>query len=77
MNKECTRKEYVACLDFERSLYAVYLDASEEIIRCRDCKWFRENATPHDPDGRDNFCTQHGFDFEGDNGFCAWAERSE
>lgn len=47
----------------------------ERIIRCRECKWFRENATPHDTDGRYNFCTQFGFDFKGSNGFCAWGER--
>lgn len=46
-----------------------------ELTRCRDCKWFRANATPHDPDGRYNFCTQFGFDFKGSNGFCAWGER--
>lgn len=48
-----------------------------EIIRCRDCKWFQEGATPHDPSGRYNFCSQFGFDFQGSDGFCAWAERGE
>ena len=47
----------------------------EEIIRCRECKWFKEGASPHDPSGTYNLCTQFSFDFQGSNGFCAWAER--
>lgn len=64
-------------IDIEgQHLYNAHL-TSEEIIRCRDCKWFREGASPHDPDGRYDFCTQFGFDFRGSCGFCAWAERRE
>lgn len=51
------------------------LPALEEVIRCRDCAWFQKNASPHDPDGRYNFCAQFGFDFQGSSGFCAWAEK--
>lgn len=47
----------------------------EEIIRCRDCKFLHEDATPNDPDGRVNFCSMNGIDFEGTDGYCAWAVR--
>lgn len=44
---------------------------AEKIVRCMDCVWFRENATPHDRE-RPNFCALNGFDMAGWSGFCAW-----
>lgn len=49
------------------------LPVREEIIRCRDCCWLIENATPEDPDGRVHFCRYIGFDMAETNGYCAWA----
>lgn len=72
-----TIKEYEFLKDEPiRGTYRIEL-SDEKIIRCYECKWFKENASPDDPDGRYYFCVQHGFDFEGDNGFCAWAERRQ
>lgn len=48
----------------------------EEIIRCRDCKWFKENATPDD-DVRPHFCKKLGIDLKDGNGFCSWGERKD
>ena len=50
------------------------LKRGEEIVRCRDCRHFDEDATPHDSQ-YPNFCHLHGIDMSGRNGFCAWGER--
>lgn len=44
------------------------------LVRCEDCKSFKESETPHD-DERPHFCTLHGIDLADDTGFCAWGER--
>lgn len=67
---ECLKDEPIS------GMYRIEL-SDEEIIRCFECKWFKENASPDDPDGRYHFCVKHGFIFEYDNGFCAWAERRQ
>ena len=43
----------------------------EEIVRCRDCKFYDED------DGYGNYgCTLFDFSAKGmDDGYCAWAER--
>lgn len=71
------RDEEYICKLYPIQTGAEIEELREEIIRCRDCKWFREGASPHDPDGRYDFCTQFGFDFRGSGGFCAWSERRE
>lgn len=43
----------------------------EHVVRCRDCKSFREDATPHDHE-RPHFCGLHGIDLSDGDGFCAW-----
>lgn len=76
-------REYVGC----KSIEAVNYDGKgntlcnmwvtdEEIVRCRDCAWFHENATLEDRD-YPHFCHQHGIDLEDGNGFCKWGERND
>lgn len=43
----------------------------EEVVRCRDCETFHENATPNDL-ARPHFCSKLGIDLEDGNGFCKW-----
>lgn len=52
--------------DAERDLFA-------GIVRCRDCVWFRRNATPHDT-VRPHFCAELGIDLVDGDGFCAWGK---
>lgn len=46
----------------------------EEIVRCRDCKGIRANATPYNRE-RPHWCVTLGIDLADGNGFCAWAKR--
>lgn len=48
---------------------------AEKVVRCMNCRWFRENATPRDRD-RPHFCALNGFDMGDAYGFCAWGEQS-
>lgn len=48
----------------------------EEIVRCRDCKHFEKDATPHD-EWYPHFCSKLGTDVVTPGGFCAWGERKE
>lgn len=50
-------------------------DTSQEVVRCRECRRFVENATPND-DEHPHFCTKHGIDEVVPDGFCAWGERA-
>lgn len=45
-----------------------------EVVRCRDCAAFLENATPNDRE-YPHFCTLHGTDLAEPDGYCAWGER--
>ena len=45
------------------------------VVRCKDCKHFIYDATPHD-DEQPHFCTELGADLEDDGGFCAWGRRA-
>ena len=56
--------------------YLLSLPVLEEVVRCRDCSWFHENATLEDRD-YPHFCHQHGIDLEDGNGFCKWGERND
>jgi hypothetical protein len=46
----------------------------ESIVRCRDCKHFTRDATPHDAAFPD-WCSKLGTDYVQPDGFCAWGER--
>lgn len=48
----------------------------EEIVRCRDCYYFFENATMHDEDCP-HFCSAHGIDMAESDGFCSRGRRKE
>lgn len=48
----------------------------EQIVRCKDCQAFIENATKYD-DECPHFCTFHGSDAVSPLGFCSWGERFE
>jgi len=45
-------------------------------IRCKYCRFFLRDATPHD-DECPHFCRKNGFDMADDDGSCSWAERME
>ena len=47
----------------------------QPVTRCRDCKTFKRNATPHDPE-YPHFCVKHGIDLKDGDGFCSWGERA-
>lgn len=49
-------------------------EVHEPIVRCRDCKGFKEDATPHD-DTMPHFCSVLGIDLEDGDGFCKWARK--
>ena len=48
----------------------------EEIVRCRDCKFYIEDTEPIDP-GWPMMCADSGRDMLEPDGFCAWGERRE
>lgn len=56
--------------------HAAGLPVMEKIVRCRACKWFREDWTPHDRE-RPYFCVLHGDDLADGYGFCSWSEPKE
>ena len=45
-----------------------------EVIRCKNCFWFNENAMPNDED-YPHFCHKLGIDLKDGNGFCAWSHK--
>ena len=48
----------------------------EEIVRCRDCIYYKQDPDPIDP-GWPMMCERTGDDMVEPYGFCAWAERKE
>lgn len=48
--------------------------AENGIVRCRDCKNYTRDATPHDAAFPD-WCSKLGTDYVQPDGFCAWGER--
>lgn len=52
-----------------------WLPVREEIVRCKDCKWFDRDRTPEDD--YPHFCHEIGIDLMEDDGFCAWGGRRE
>ena len=48
----------------------------EEIVRCRDCKYYIEDTDPIDP-GWPMMCADSGRDMLEPYGFCAWGERRD
>ena len=46
----------------------------EEIIRCRDCRFYVRDPDPVDP-GWPMMCEWTEMDMINPNGFCAWGER--
>lgn len=53
---------------------AIYERAIEEIVRCRDCKYFTYADAAH---GDDDWCAKHDHIGWSVNGFCAWGERRQ
>lgn len=72
--------EYVCELPIEGMMSfmsgGVLIPVHERIVRCRDCAFFFENATPHDEDCP-HFCSLHGIDMAETDGFCKWSARKE
>lgn len=51
-------------------------ELAEEIVRCRDCIYYKPDPEPIDP-GWPMMCERTGDDMVEPYGFCAWAERRE
>lgn len=49
---------------------------AERVVRCVNCRWFKENATLHDSE-RPHFCALNGFDMADEYGFCSYGEPKE
>ena len=48
----------------------------EEIVRCRDCVYYKPDPYPIDP-GWPMYCEDTGRDMIEPDGYCAWGERKE
>lgn len=48
----------------------------EEIVRCRDCIYYKQDPEPIDP-GWLMMCERTGDDMVPPNGFCAWGEKEK
>jgi hypothetical protein len=70
VNRPMRTEERVCVIDEAYTAITV----KEEVIRCRDCKHFTRNATPHDAAFPD-WCSKLGTDYVQPDGFCAWGER--
>ena len=62
--------EYIAIVE-EKTL--IQIDFSQEIVRCRDCKWCFEYENKS---GKKKWC-RNNLRYVSDVGFCAWGERRE
>lgn len=73
------------CLDYIRArsyeagqrgqeVYTVRGPDGEEVVRCRDCKWFMIDPDPVDP-GWPMMCELMGNQMVSSVGFCAWGEK--
>jgi len=61
------RSEFIAKWVFDRKGFVIGTERKEDLIRCKDCKWFDKN---------EDECFLSGFDTDGYE-FCSWAERKE
>ena len=67
--------------DMSTPLYQAIMDVMlsrqhEEIVRCRDCRYYEEDPEPIDP-GWPMMCERTGDVMVEPDGFCAWGERKE
>lgn len=70
--------EYVCDIQEHEHMTAELNEIREEIIRCRDCKWYAEVPCEHDVSNILYTCTRADFCMpSGGNGFCSWAERDD
>ena len=72
-------REYILPCHEEAGLLWVHgvhgkVGENPEVVRCRECRRFIENATPHDDDHK-HFCTKHGIDEVVPDGYCKWGEK--
>lgn len=67
------RGDVVGCDKGGKPLYSMYL-TDEEVIRCRDCKWFGPDRSDHEYRSP-WWCDRWSNDRVNPDGFCAWAER--
>ena len=65
--------EYIC--DFENGRDGWY-EQREEIVRCRDCIYYKQDPDPIDP-GWPMMCERTGDDMVEPYGFCAWGERRD
>lgn len=47
----------------------------EEIVRCRDCKYYFDSTVDEDGDGEPSWCMYWKHEWLRDDGFCAWGEK--
>lgn len=65
--------EYIIECDYDVDDGIIPGELREEIVRCRDCKWFRQDMSDHEY--RSGWwCDMGRFDPNPD-GYCAWGER--
>lgn len=73
--KEYGEQEYVCQVyDLDQPLAYFASDRCQHVVRCRDCRHFERDATPHDAT-RPHFCCWLGIDLDEDGGFCSWGAR--
>ena len=63
--------EYVC--ELEDARYEMDWMPKEEIVRCRDCIYYKQDPDPIDP-GWPMMCERTCDDMVEPNGFCAWGE---
>lgn len=74
-------REYVGCKSIEAAnydgkgndLFNMWV-TDEEIVRCRDCRYFVKDIDPVDH-GWPMMCDLTGYQMIGGNCFCSWGER--
>lgn len=65
-----TTKEYVMRKHFNENGDTVYLETENDLIRCKDCKFWYMDLYAKCMASKSTPCTD-------ENDFCSWAERKE
>lgn len=61
--------------DEEKTVWSIQCRKCEEIVRCRDCKYYEKTTVDEDGEGEPSWCSHFQYEWLREDGFCAWGER--
>lgn len=65
-----TFEEYIFKAEFDEDYGLRFMPTGESVIRCKDCKWYRNRFNQH-------YCCQSAIDCPLPDDYCSRAERKE